>query len=58
MAVLTLCLLQGQLGLGASVQAQKAATQTKSPETSFEHLWRTFDNKYALFDAKGVEKSV
>ena len=55
MAVLTLCLLQGQLGLGASVQAQKAATQTKSPETSFEHLWRTFDNKYALFDAKGVD---
>jgi carboxyl-terminal processing protease len=55
LAVLTVGLLQGQLGLGAGVQAQKAAPQTKSPEKSFEYLWKTFDDKYALFDAKGVD---
>jgi len=55
LTVLTVGLLQGRLGFGAGVQAQKAAPQTRSPETSFEHLWKTFDSKYALFDAKGVD---
>jgi hypothetical protein len=55
LAILTLGLLQGRVGLCAGVQTQKAAPQPKSPEASFEHLWKTFDGKYALFDAKGVD---
>jgi carboxyl-terminal processing protease len=53
--VLTVGVLQGQLGLCAGVQTQRAAPQPRSPEASFEHLWKTFDDKYALFDAKGID---
>jgi len=55
LAVLTVGLLQAWLGLFAGVQAQRAAPETKYPEKSFEHFWRTFDDKYALFDTKGVD---
>ncbi len=30
----------------------------KDPEKNFEHLWKTFDRNYALFDAKGVDWDV
>jgi hypothetical protein len=43
------------LGMSAGVCTQQAAQKTSDPVENFEHLWKTFDEKYAIFDAKGVD---
>lgn len=35
--------------------AQGAAQELTETEKCFEQLWKTFDEKYALFDAKGID---
>jgi C-terminal processing protease CtpA/Prc len=43
------------LGLFAGVCTHRAAQEANDPEQIFEQVWKTFEEKYALFDAKGVD---
>ena len=54
-ATFTFSLLQTWL-IGSTVaDGKQVAPDPNGPEQSFEHLWKTFDERYALFDAKGID---
>ena len=43
------------LAVAVPLAAQEEPAQPSLPERTFERLWKTFDERYALFEAKGID---